>query len=288
MSTLKPITVNRLLRLLDQDAVEQFRQDFPHIFIPNEATSLLYGFSGGFSQISRELIIQHWITADALQLTTKMRHEVERKEYDLSDAIAKGHGTSDAPTKNPSVHVDPEFNDIYALWLKEAQKERKTIENEGEEFYPDEHSEMGMTYHEVLHLAEQTIENFRSETIKRAISGLYRVLETNLKAMKDADEKLNHWVEPEPAKIKKESDLIYLFRKFEANIPNLDTGHFRKKSALITELKGKRNKTEHESDVDLSDITEEDLIRFFEEIKYLFEAIEKARPNPGIARVRIA
>ena len=34
MSTLKPITVNRLLRLLDQDAVEQFRQDFPHIFIP--------------------------------------------------------------------------------------------------------------------------------------------------------------------------------------------------------------------------------------------------------------
>jgi hypothetical protein len=273
MGSFATLSLNRILGLADVEAVERFRDEFPHLYLPREAY-FLDGHHTVFKEISINLIVQHWLVANTFVYADNLKNELRGKEDDLFEAIRQGHGSPNS-REFEAARVDPEFAKVRDQFVSKARNEAEA----DEEFEPEVDGEMGIIYHKVMDLAETTIQIYEDENMIRAFGGLSRELNRSLKLVKKGFQEAppdREWVTVN--RYPGESEFIHSLREFEANSTTLDTAPFRQKQSHFTTLRRIRNEAEHPPEIsksDEQDLTEDSLLNYFDEARKLFELLEQ-------------
>ena len=272
MSVLKPLNLNSLLGLQDPDAVDKFRDEFPHLYLPQDAGSGLYSAgSEEFRAISISLIVQHWLTADGLARINILEKELHRKEDGLYDARPQGYGEKNEYESLPN-QVDPEFDKVKADFSRKAHEEAESYED----FDPDSDGEMGVSHHKIMDLAKSIVNDNKWEIMLRSFVGLRRFMNNGLK---DVRNKWSKFKRPDWQDVEKhagEADYVHLLRQLETNFPNRGISAFAKRSGTLHKLNSLRNDVEHENqEYDPDRHSSENLIEYFKEIKALMEGMER-------------
>lgn len=268
MSLFKPITINTLFGLGDIETLDKFRQDFPHLYLPDNADLIMS--VDIFAKISKRLICQHWIAADAFQYLDALQLETREKHDELLDIVRYQFGELSHPPK-PKSRIDPEFELVKDMW------QRDDWEDYGHE---QAHTYLAM----VIDLANDTTANFKREISANAFVGLRRTVLLGLKELKKSIKNNKNsksildkygnleWKQPE--RYEKEAEYVFLLREFEDTFPPFNTVRFRKRLNELKELNDLRNNLEHEIDPN-GDYSAEKLIKCFEVVKELFTAFEQ-------------
>ena len=147
MYQFKMIELNRILWLIDTKSIEQFCDEFPHLFISNDIRRIgtgapRYTFShlendnttedyefirryrNILKRISIELIIQHYLTANTLQHAKKLEDEAKQKTDALLSEIQKGFNVSNDNLNYQNSTIggnDFDFCELRKFCLRKAQ-----------------------------------------------------------------------------------------------------------------------------------------------------------------------
>ncbi|MEX0502707.1 hypothetical protein AB3X55_03855 [Alphaproteobacteria bacterium LSUCC0719] len=270
---LKTLNLNRFLGLLNPDFVDQFRDEFPHLYLPQNAGIGLRhsGLSSVFEEFAIKLIIQHWFTANDLDSINTLKDELRRKEDGLYDARLQGYGMMHADESQPD-QVDPAFDRLMDEIESKAREEAESYED----FDPDSDGEMGIAHHEIMGLAESAVDGREQEIMMRSFVSLRRVLNEGLKDISDRWRELKEpdWQDVE--KLEGEAKYVHLLRQLETNFPGRGISAFTKKSGTLFELNSLRNDVEHKKRKNDDDHhNTQNLIECFKEIKALMECMEQ-------------
>ena len=274
MSVLEPLNLNRLLGLLDTESVDRFRDEFPHLYLPQDAgTGLRHsGVSSVFEEIAIKLIIQHWFTANDLNGINTLKNELGRKEDGLYDARLQGYGVVNEHKSQQPDQVDPVFDRLKDKFKGKAREEAETYED----FDPDIDGNVGIEHHQLMDLAESAVEGREQEIMMRSFVSLRRVLNEGLKDISDRWRELKKpdWQDVE--KLEGEADYVHLLRRLDANFPGRGISAFTKRIGTLNELNSLRNDVEHKNqEYDPDRHSAKKLIECFKEIKALMECMEK-------------
>ena len=240
MGSFATLGLNRIFGLADVEAVDRFRDEFPHLYLPREAY-FLDGHHTVFKEISINVIIQHWLVANTFVYTDNLKNELREKGDDLFEAICQVHGSSNF-REFEAARVDPEFAKVRDLFVSKARNEAEAEE----EFEPEVDGQMGIIYHKVIDLAETTIQIYEDENMRRAFGGLFRELNRSLKLVKKGFREAlpdREWVTVD--RYAGESEFIHSLREFEANSKSLDTAPFQQKQSHFSTLRRIRSEVEH-------------------------------------------
>ena len=273
MSVLPPLNLNCLLGLLDFDAVDRFRDEFPHLYLPHDAGIGLRNpsVSNVFKKVAIKLIVQHWLTANDLYNITVLNDELRRKEDGLYNAVRKGYGLVNEHESQLD-QVDPAFDRSKDKFERKAREEAESYED----FDPDEDGDMHIARIEIIGLAEFAVDGKKQEIMVRSFVSLRRVLNEGLKDISDRWRELKKSPWQDEIQLKGEADYVHLLRQLETNFPDRGISVFTKKSGILYQLNSLRNDVEHEERKYKSDRhSTENLIGCFSEIKALMECMEQ-------------
>lgn len=273
MSMLKPLNLNQFLGLQDPDSVDQFRDEFPHLYLPQDAGIGLRhsGVSSVFEEFAIKLIVQHWLTANDLDSINTLNDELRRKDDGLYDAMLQRYGVMNADESQPD-QVDPVFDRLKDEVESKAREEAESYED----FDPDTDGEMGIAHHKIMMLAEFAVDGREQEIMMRSFVCLRRVLNEGLKDISDKWKELRQSDWQDVEQLEGEAKYVHLLRQLETNFPGRGISAFTKKSGTLFELNSLRNDVEHKKRKNDDDHhSAQNLIECFKEIKTLMECMEQ-------------
>ena len=273
MATTTALDINRLLRVIEEDSLEQMRTDFPHIFFPQHFLNPWGPIRElVFEEVSLKLLTQYWVFSENKKRLSDRAEEAHRKEdiifFEIHRAFkvyARNYPGPDFP--EPERLVDKKFDDVRELWFQRAKQEAKKYDPEGRPWLDLSETPIGL--HSTLNIIEHTIEQMNRENLFSAFIGLRRTMLYGLKSiielaakyggkergggfvMQDNDlrelppDKLPNWI-PEP-RIKGEAEYVWLLRSLSKNYLSLDNPEFHrfsKGNKALKQLNKARNSIE--------------------------------------------
>jgi hypothetical protein len=273
MGMLKLLNLNSLLGLQDPESVDRFRDEFLHLYLPQDAGIGLQhsGASSVFEKIAIKLIVQHWLTANDLDSINALNDELRRKEDGLYNARLQGYGVMNRGESQPD-QVDPVFDRLKDEFESQAREEAETYEG----FDPDIDGNMDIAHLELMALAVSAVDGRKQEIMMRSFVSLRRVLNEGLKDIGDKWQALKKPEWQDVKKLEGEACYVHPLRQLETNFPGRGISAFTKKSGTLYKLNSLRNDVEHENqEYDPDRHSSENLIEYFEEIKALMEGMER-------------
>ena len=308
MATTTALDINLLLRVIEEDSLEQMRTDFPHIFFPQHFLNPWGPIRElVFEEVSLKLLTLYWVFSENKKRLSDRAEEAHRKEdiiffeiHRAFKAYARDYPDPDFP--EPERLVDRKFDDVRELWFQRAKQEAK--EYDPERWLWTDLSETPIRLHSALNTIEQSIEQMNRENLFSAFIGLRRTLLYGLERIiklaakyagkereggfvfsrQDNDlrerspDKLPNW-NPVP-RFKGEAEYVWLLRSLSRNYSSLDNPEFHrfsKGNKALKQLNKARNRIEHGTVQEDDQLTYENLLQCFHEVSTLFEYLENDR-----------
>ena len=79
MGSFATLSLNSIFGLADVEAVDRFRDEFPHLYLPRKAY-FLDGHHTVFKEMSINVIVQHWLVGNTFVYADNLKNEFRGKE----------------------------------------------------------------------------------------------------------------------------------------------------------------------------------------------------------------
>ena len=88
MGSFATLSLNRIFGLADVEAVDRFRDEFPHLYLTRKAY-FLDGQHTVLKEISINVIVQHWLEANTFVYADNLKNEFRGKKMICSRQFVK-------------------------------------------------------------------------------------------------------------------------------------------------------------------------------------------------------
>ena len=265
-------------------------EELPYIYVCDDS-DLLMGMNS-FTKLSKGLISQHWLLADALKQIDEMKIESRMKRQEMREHLNEELGFNARDSTASHYKADRKYQELVPRYKKLAipylENSGRSIDDLKPEAYDyDDPRDPRFFLNIIFEFIDEALIDMEQEVILRAFTSLRRLF---IKGLRDITEE---WKGNEKLKWKEEdrpegaAEYVHLLSQLEKNCQGHGIGDFTKKlkedreERALFRLNRLRNLAEHNKANDNSDCfdpdlySEEHLLECFSEVKALFETLEQ-------------